>query len=46
MAFETEKTTEEILNVYEHGDKSDIDIITLVKELGLDDPDWAKENLV
>ena len=44
MAFETEKTTEEILNVYKKGDKSDIDIITLVKELGLDDPDWLKDN--
>ena len=36
-------TTFEILDEFETGDKSDIDIITLVKELGLDDPGWLKD---
>jgi hypothetical protein len=45
----TDYSTEEILNIWERGDKDTADLFTLVKSLGLDqdvDPtDWLKENL-
>ena len=45
----TDNSAEEILNIWERGDKDTADLFTLVKSLGLDqdvDPtDWLKENL-
>jgi hypothetical protein len=40
----TDYSTEEILNIWEGGDKDTADLFTLVKSLGLDDPDWLKDN--
>jgi hypothetical protein len=39
----TDYSTEEILNIWEGGDKDTTDLFTLVKSLGLDDPGWLKD---